>query len=204
MSRIGIMGGTFNPIHIGHLMLAEQALESAHLDQIWMIPTGCSYLKTKEGITVLPGTERYDMVQRAIADNDRFRCLDIEIKRPGNSYSYETMEQLHREYPEHLFYFICGADCLFTMEQWKCADRLFAACTVLAAVRGDADIADMQEKIDALEKKFGAQIRLLPFRRIEISSSEIRERRRKGLSVRYLVPDAVRVYMEEKGLYQDE
>ena len=95
MSRIGIMGGTFNPIHIGHLMLAEQALESAHLDQIWMIPTGCSYLKTKEGITVLPGTERYDMVQRAIADNDRFRCLDIEIKRPGNSYSYETMEQLH-------------------------------------------------------------------------------------------------------------
>lgn len=103
MSRIGIMGGTFNPIHIGHLMLAEQALESAHLDQIWMIPTGCSYLKTKEGITVLPGTERYDMVQRAIADNDRFRCLDIEIKRPGDSYSYETMEQLHREYPEHLF-----------------------------------------------------------------------------------------------------
>lgn len=103
MSRIGIMGGTFNPIHIGHLMLAEQALESAHLDQVWMIPTGCSYLKTKEGITILPGTERYDMVQLAIADNDRFRCLDIEIKRPGNSYSYETMEQLHREYPEHLF-----------------------------------------------------------------------------------------------------
>ena len=105
MSRIGIMGGTFNPIHIGHLMLAEQALESAHLDQIWMIPTGCSYLKTKEGITVLPGTERYDMVQRAIADNDRFRCLDIEIKRPGNSYSYETMEQLHREYPRD---YSCG------------------------------------------------------------------------------------------------
>lgn len=103
MSRIGIMGGTFNPIHIGHLMLAEQALESAHLDQVWMIPTGCSYLKTKEGITILPGTERYDMVQLAIADNDRFRCLDIEIKRPGNSYSYETMELLHREYPEHLF-----------------------------------------------------------------------------------------------------
>lgn len=204
MSRIGIMGGTFNPIHIGHLMLAEQALESAHLDQIWMIPTGCSYLKTKEGITVLPGTERYDMVQRAIADNDRFRCLDMEIRRPGNSYSYETMEQLQKEYPEDRFFFICGADCLYTIEYWKCADRLLAACTVLAAVRGDADIADMQEKIDALEKKFGAQISLLPFRRIEISSSEIRERRRKGLSVRYLVPDAVRVYMEEKGLYQDE
>ena len=194
MSRIGIMGGTFNPIHIGHLMLAEQALESAHLDQIWMIPTGCSYLKTKEGITVLPGIERYDMVQRAIADNDRFRCLDIEIKRPGDSYSYETMEQLHREYP----------DCLFTMEQWKCADRLFAACEIIAAVRGDADMKGMQEKISQLEEHFSAKIQLLSFRRIEISSSEIRARRSEGLSVRYLVPEAVREYMEEKGLYLDE
>ena len=192
MSRIGIMGGTFNPIHIGHLMLAEQALESAHLDQIWMIPTGCSYLKTKEGITVLPGIERYDMVQRAIADNDRFRCLDIEIKRPGDSYSYETMEQLHREYPEHLFYFICGADCLF------------AACEIIAAVRGDADMKGMQEKISQLEEHFSAKIQLLSFRRIEMSSSEIRARRSEGLSVRYLVPEAVREYMEEKGLYLDE
>ena len=190
MSRIGIMGGTFNPIHTGHLLLAEHVLEMVGLDQVWLIPTGCSYLKRKEGITVLSAEDRYRMVNLAIADNDRFRCLD--------------MEQLQKEYPEDRFFFICGADCLYTIEYWKCADRLFAACTVLAAVRGDADIADMQEKIDALEKKFGAQIRLLPFRRIEISSSEIRERRRKGLSVRYLVPDAVRVYMEEKGLYQDE
>ena len=184
--------------------MAEHVLEMVGLDQVWLIPTGCSYLKRKEGITVLSAEDRYRMVNLAIADNDRFRCLDMEIRRPGNSYSYETMEQLQKEYPEDRFFFICGADCLYTIEYWKCVNRLFAACTVLAAVRGDADIADMQEKIDALEKKFGAQIRLLPFRRIEISSSEIRERRRKGLSVRYLVPDAVRVYMEEKGLYQDE
>lgn len=123
---------------------------------------------------------------------------------PGKFLQLRDHGTAAKEYPEDRFFFICGADCLYTIEYWKCADRLFAACTVLAAVRGDADIADMQEKIDALEKKFGAQIRLLPFRRIEISSSEIRERRRKGLSVRYLVPDAVRVYMEEKGLYQDE
>lgn len=204
MSRIGIMGGTFNPIHTGHLLLAEHALETAKLDQIWLIPTGCSYLKRKEGIAVLSAEDRYRMASLAIVDNESFRCLDIEIRRPGNSYSYETMEQLQREYPEDQFFFICGADCLYTIEEWKCADRLFAACTVLAAVRGDADIAGMQEKITALETRFGARIRLLPFRRIEISSSEIRERRQKGLSVRYLVPEAVRVYMEEKGLYQDE
>ncbi len=204
MSRIGIMGGTFNPIHTGHLLLAEQAMESAQLDQIWMIPTGCSYLKRKEGIAILPGTERYEMVQRAIADNDKFRCLDIEIRRPGDSYSYETMEQLQREYPENSFFFICGADCLFTMEHWKCADRLLAACEILAAVRGDVDVEGMREKIRELEEKFSARIQLLSFRRIEISSSEIRDRRRDGLSVRYLVPEAVREYMEEKGLYRDE
>lgn len=204
MSRIGIMGGTFNPIHTGHLLLAEHALEMVGLDQVWLIPTGCSYLKRKEGITVLSAEDRYRMVNLAIADNDRFRCLDMEIRRPGNSYSYETMEQLHREYPEHLFYFICGADCLFTMEQWKCAGRLFAACEIIAAVRGDADMKGMQEKISQLEEHFSAKIQLLSFRRIEISSSEIRARRSEGLSVRYLVPETVREYMEEKGLYLDE
>lgn len=204
MSRIGIMGGTFNPIHTGHLLLAEHAMETAGLDEVWIVPTGCSYLKRKEGIDILPGTERYGMVKRAIADNDRFRCLDMEIRRPGDSYSYETMEQLNREYPENQFFFICGADCLYTIEYWKCVDRLFTACGILAAVRGDADIESMQKKITELEERFGAQIRLLPFRRIEISSSEIRQRRREGLSVRYLVPEAVRKYMEEKGLYRDE
>lgn len=134
MSRIGIMGGTFNPIHTGHLLLAEHVLEMVGLDQVWLIPTGCSYLKRKEGITVLSAEDRYRMVNLAIADNDRFRCLDMEIRRPGNSYSYETMEQLQKEYPEDRFFFICGADCLYTIEYWKCADRLFAACTVLAAV----------------------------------------------------------------------
>lgn len=204
MSRIGIMGGTFNPIHTGHLLLAEHALESAGLDEIWMVPTGCSYLKRKEGITMLSAEDRYRMVCLAIADNERFRCLDMEIRRPGDSYSYETMEQLNREYPANEFFFICGADCLYTMEHWKCADRLFAACRILAAVRGEADIEGMQEKITELEERFQAQIRLLPFRRIEISSSEIRQRRKEGLSVRYLVPEAVRKYMEEKGLYRDE
>ena len=204
MSRIGIMGGTFNPIHTGHLLLAEYALEAAGLDQIWMIPTGCSYLKRKEGITVLDAKERYEMVQRAISDNDRFRCLDLEIRRPGDSYSYETMEQLQKEYPGNEFFFICGADCLFTMEYWRCVDRLFAACTILAAVRGDAQLAGMEAKVQELEKRFAASIQLLSFPRIEISSSEIRKRRREGLSVRYLVPEPVREYMEEKGLYQDE
>ena len=204
MSRIGIMGGTFNPIHTGHLMLAEYALDAAGLDQVWFVPTGCSYLKRKDGIEILAAEDRYRMVCLAIEGNDRFRCLDMEMKRAGNSYSYETMEQLQREHPADQFFFICGADCLFTMEYWKCADRLFAACDILAAVRGDADTDSMKQKIRELEECYHAGIRLLPFRRIEISSSEIRSRRCEGLSVRYLVPEAVRQYMEEKRLYLDE
>ena len=204
MGRIGIMGGTFNPIHTGHLMLAEYALDVAGLDQVWFIPTGCSYLKRKDGIEVLPAEDRYRMVSLAIADNERFRCLDMEMKREGNSYSYEPMEQLQREHPSDQFLFICGADCLFAIEYWKCVDRLFAVCEILAAVRGDADVESMQQKIKELEERFSAKISLLPFRRIEISSSEIRSRRNKGLSVRYLVPEAVRKYMEEKRLYLDE
>lgn len=198
------MGGTFNPIHTGHLMLAEYALDATGLDQVWFIPTGCSYLKRKDGIEILPAEDRYRMVSLAIADNDRFRCLDVEMKREGNSYSYETMEQLQREHPDDQFFFICGADCLFTIEYWKCVERLFTTCEILAAVRGDEDIVRMQQKIRELEERFSARIRLLPFRRIEISSSEIRSRRCEGLSVRYLVPEAVRKYMEEKRLYLDE
>ena len=198
------MGGTFNPIHIGHLMLAEYTLDATGLDQVWFVPTGCSYLKRKDGIEILPAEDRYRMVSLAIADNDRFRCLDVEMKREGNSYSYETMEQLQREHPDDQFFFICGADCLFTIEYWKCVERLFAACEILAAVRGDEDIVRMQQKIRKLAERFSARIRLLPFRRIEISSSEIRSRRCEGLSVRYLVPEAVWKYMEEKRLYLDE
>ncbi len=198
------MGGTFNPIHIGHLMLAEYTLDATGLDQVWFVPTGCSYLKRKDGIEILPAEDRYRMVSLAIADNDRFRCLDVEMKREGNSYSYETMEQLQREHPDDQFFFICGADCLFTIEYWKCVERLFATCEILAAVRGDEDIVRMQQKIRELAERFSARICLLPFRRIEISSSEIRSRRCEGLSVRYLVPEAVWKYMEEKRLYLDE
>ena len=92
MSRIGIMGGTFNTIHTGQLLLAEHVLEMVGLDQVWLIPTGCSYLKRKEVITVLSGEDRYRMVNLAIWDIDRFRCLDMEIRRPSAFPSVLTKE----------------------------------------------------------------------------------------------------------------
>ena len=201
--KIGIMGGTFNPVHMGHLLLAEAALDNASLDQVWLIPTGCSYLKQDEELP-LPAGERYHMVELAIAGNNRFRCLDMEVNRPGNTYTYETLELLREQHPEHEYYFICGADCLFALDTWKYPERLCAACTILAAVRDEADSGEMQAQADRLTEKYHAKIQLLPFRRMDLSSSEIRALVSRGKSIRYLVPEAVRTYIEEKGVYRNE
>lgn len=201
MRKIGIMGGTFNPIHMGHLMLAEDVRDAFSLDEIWLIPTGCSYMKAEA--SVLSPKERYHMTSLATSDNEKFRCLDIEIKREGYTYTYETLEELRREYPEAAFFFLTGADCLFTIENWKEPERIFANCHMIASVRGDASLTEMEAKRDELAKKYHAQITLFSFRNLEISSTDIRERVRQGKSIRYLVPDKVRSYIEEKGFYKE-
>lgn len=202
MRKIGIMGGTFNPIHVGHLLLAEWAKDTIELDEVWVIPTGCSYMK--ENLNIAAPVDRFQMACLAVEGNEAFRCNDIEIARHGYTYSYETLEILREQYPDYHFYFIFGADCLFTIEKWKYPERIFANCTVIASVRGDSPIQAMQQKISELKEKYGADIILLPFLQLEISSTEIRERVRKGQSIRYLVPDNVIAYIEEKGLYRNE
>lgn len=201
MRKIGIMGGTFDPIHTGHLMLAEWALDAAGLDQVWFIPTGQSYMKADR--KVLPGGERLHMAKLATEENDRLKCLDMEIARDGYTYSYETVEQLKKLYPEDVFYFIEGADCLFSMENWKCPERLFANCIILAAMRGDSSFQELESKRAELLDKFGGEIQLMPFPRISISSTEIRNRLAEGKSIRYMVPDRVLQYIQEKGLYHE-
>ena len=202
MRRIGIMGGTFNPIHLGHLMLAEWASDAADLDEVWVIPTGVSYMKDQREIA--PAADRLHMARLAVMGNERFKCLDVEARRRERSYSYETLEYLHGQYPEDVFFFILGADCLFSIENWKEPDRIFRCCTVIAAVRDDVPLSEMEDKKHALELKFHGEIILLPFMRMSLSSTEIRQRIRTGLSVRYLVPDSVLSYIEEKGLYREE
>ena len=196
------MGGSFNPVHIGHLMLSEWARSEAGLDEVWLIPAGMPYMKASGQL--LPGRGRLHMMELAIAENTGLRCLDIEISRAGDTYSYETLEQLNRDYPECEFFFILGADCLFAMENWRHPERLFASCTVIAASRGDIPMDRLQEKRVDLEHRYGGKIELLPFLNLSISSTIIRERIRKGFSVRYMVPDKVLEYMEEKGFYREK
>lgn len=198
--RIGIMGGTFNPVHMGHLLLAEWVKGEAGLDEIWLIPNGVSYMK--EAQEVAPAEDRLRMTELAIKRNRYFKCLDLEVKRSGYTYSYETMEELTRAYPGDTFYFILGADCLFTLETWKHPERIFQCCKLIAAVRDDASPEAMEEKKAELEQRFGGEILLLPFVRMSLSSTEIRKRIRQGKSVRYMVPDSVLTYIEGKRLYK--
>lgn len=186
MAKIGIMGGTFNPIHIGHLILAQTAMEEMHLDEIWMIPTGCSYMKNNQEI--LDAKTRLKLVELAIKGNTSFKCVDIEVNRKGNSYTYETLDYLKKQFPENHFYFICGADCLFTIEKWKKPEHIFQNCTLLVAVRNNASDLEMEEKIVELRKMYQADIVRLPFLNLDISSTMIRKKIQSKQSVRYFLP----------------
>lgn len=202
MAKIGLMGGTFNPIHTAHLMLAEFALDYAGLDEVWILPTGCSYMK--KDARIVSGEDQLKMVELAILGNERLQSCDVEVFREGYTYTYETLENLNAQYPEHQFYFIFGADCLYTIESWKAPERIFQGCHILAAVRDDAAVSDMEQKIAQLKQLYQANISLLPFMQLGISSTMVRKRVQEEKSIRYLVPEAVREYIEEKGFYKDE
>ncbi|MBR2949710.1 MAG: nicotinate-nucleotide adenylyltransferase [Lachnospiraceae bacterium] len=201
MKHIGILGGTFNPIHNGHLILAETARAQFNLDEIWFIPSGCSYMKDTSKI--LPGNVRMEMTRLAIRENPHFKVSDVELKREGNTYTCETLSQLHEMYPDTCFYFIVGADTLYNMENWKNPEQIFSQAVILAAVRDDADMQDLQKQAAYLQQKSGGDIRFLHSLQIGISSTLIRENCKNGISNRYLIPESVRTLLETRGYYKE-
>ena len=145
MRRIGLFGGTFNPIHNGHLALAQNAYEQCNLDEVWFIPSGISYMK--KGQDIPSGMVRYKMVQEAIQGTEHFQVSDIEISRAGNSYTYETLVKLHSLFPEDVFYFIIGDDTLFTMETWYKPEEIFRLSNIIVTSR-DVDQSEIRTKIN--------------------------------------------------------
>ena len=195
------MGGTFNPIHIGHLIIAERAREQFDLEEVLFMPCGMPYMKDTSEL--LPSDIRAEMVSLAIKDNPFFTLSTIEIEKKGSTYTYETLEQLRGSNPDTEYYFILGADSLWTISDWKEPEKIFANCHILAAVRDDKSAQDMKKRINFLKNKFDARISLLKTGLIEISSSSIRDSVKKETSIRYLVPKNVYEYIVEYKLYKN-
>lgn len=201
--KIGIMGGTFDPIHIGHLLLGQFAYEDFGLDEIWFLPNGNPpHKQTEEGKKALHN--RIEMVRLAIQEKPYFKLCLHEAKETEHSYTYRTMQELNDLYPEHKFYFILGADSLFEIETWKYFREIFPTCTILAAMRDDKNVEAMLKQMSYLKERYGACIELLRAPLLEISSTSIRNRAFRSLSVYYLVPDTVAKYIQDNHLYQDE
>ena len=201
--RIGILGGTIDPIHIGHLIIAEQARDQYQLDRVLLIPSGHSYFKDNRSKKVQPAQVRLEMTKIAAGSYKPFEVSDIEVNRPGNTYSFETLEELKTQNPESELFFIVGADTICSMRTWREPQRIFDVCTVLAAMREDqVDPEEFKKETEALERDFGARIYPVSIPNIGISSTQIRERAAFGKSVHYLVPDALESYIIETGIYK--
>ena len=203
--KIGIMGGTFNPIHYAHLLLAENAREQFGLDRIIFIPSGQPYMKVqKEDENVPSGELRYQMVKMAIQENPYFTCSRIEIDRPGKTYTVDTLHELQKMYPGDELFFIMGADSLLSMESWYQFEDIFQMAAILVAVRDDTDEKKLTDVITRMKSKYLADIRMVMTGRMDISSTMIREKIKTGKSVRYLLPEDCVEYICLKNLYSQQ
>lgn len=197
--KIGIMGGTFDPIHYGHLLIAQSAADEFQLEQVVFIPTGRT--PHKADIEVTDGEQRCIMVQKAIADNRNFHLSKLEIKNEEISYTYRTLEKLTREYNDTHFYFIMGEDSLMDFESWRLPDKICELATILVALRDDTDGVRLFDQLELIKEKYQADIYPLHSPNYSVSSRDIRERLRNGQSIRYLVPESVGAYIARENLY---
>ena len=197
--KIGIMGGTFDPIHLGHLATAEAVRELFTLDEILFIPAARP--PHKLGRQVTDERHRLTMTQLATRSNKFFRVSDMELRRTGLSYTLDTMNELHKTFGNSTeLFFIIGADSLADLSKWHAARELVEKCHFIATTRQGVDI-----DFSAVESYFGAAAREHIHRvttpGLEISSTDLREKIRLGRSIKYLVPEAVEKYIAEEGLY---
>jgi len=199
--KVGILGGTFDPIHLGHLIIAEEARVRLGLEEVLFIPTGQPWMKGGQPIS--PSQHRMNMVRLAVASNPFFKVCSMEMERPGPSYTVETLEELRRHRgPGHEFFFILGLDSLKEFHRWKDPAGILERCTLVALRRPGYEkvaLAHLEEvRPDAL-----ARVVFLDAPLIEISGTEIRRRVASGVSIRYWVPREVEEYIYHNGLYRN-
>ena len=198
-TKIGILGGTFNPIHIGHLLLAQNSLEFCDLSKVLIMPSGCSYLKDQS--LILPKKDRINMVKLAIEDNPLFELSTIETDREGDTYTFETLLQLTDENPNNIYYFIIGADTLFSIETWKNPQIIFDNAKIIVAPRDVDGIDELNIQAKKLQSQFNVDIIILDTPCFNISSTQIRNNLKQGKSLKYYIPDRVLEYINNNNLY---
>jgi nicotinate-nucleotide adenylyltransferase len=192
---IGLFGGTFDPIHLAHLRLAEEAREEFRLERVLFLPAAIP--PHKAGWKISPYQDRYEMTRLAIQGNPAFEVSDLEIERPGASYSVDTVKRMKERFPDLAF--LMGADQLLEIHTWKDPRELFDLCRVIVFDRPGFDLANLEQ--------MGPEVRALNYLKARtglypVSSSDIRGRVRAGKSVRYLVPEAVHEYLRSHRLYE--
>jgi nicotinate-nucleotide adenylyltransferase len=195
--RLGVMGGTFDPIHHGHLVTAEMALWQFELDEVVFVPTGQPWMKADEQVS--EAEHRYLMTVIATSSNPSFSVSRIEIERQGPTYTVETLQQLRREAEEPIdLFFITGADAMLEILHWKDPGDVLAEAHFIAATRPGYDLARFQEEAPTSHPK----VSVMDIPALAISSTDIRRRVRQGEPIRYLVPEGVQTYIQKARLYR--
>jgi len=195
--KIGLMGGTFDPVHYGHLMLAEQAWETLKLDKVLFVTAADP--PHKNGIEITPVRHRHQMACLAVLNNDHFECSALEIERPGPSYTIDTLRQIKGIYgPDCCVYLLVGADEAAAMMTWRDPYAIAELATIVVANRPGHSVRDV---LKTLPEDFARNVVPLEMPGVDISSTDMRERARSGRTIRYLAPDAVVGYISEEKIY---
>lgn len=200
--RVGIFGGTFDPVHIGHLNVAEQCREQGGLDQVWFVPAPRPPQKLDRVIT--PFGQRVEMIALAIAGHAAFHINEIEKDRPGPSYTVDTLEELTQRYPGHELSLLAGSDCLPDLPKWRSPVRILELVNLLVTARTGWPVMSAEEVRASLSMAVDAPVRIqqIEVPLIDLSSTDLRHRAAAGRSLRYLVPRAVECYIHDKKLYR--
>jgi nicotinate-nucleotide adenylyltransferase len=200
--KIAVMGGTFDPIHNGHLIVAEYVRTSLKLDKVIFIPSGVHPFKNNKNIT--EGKKRLDILSLAIKSNEYFDISTMEINREGITYTIDSIKELKEIYKEDEVYFIIGSDIIFEIEKWKDFEELIELCKFILLDRPGKNEDKIENRIEELKKLYGLEFVRVEAPLIEISSTEIRERVKEDLSIKYLVPEIVEDYIYKHKLYSGE
>ena len=198
--RLGIFGGTFDPVHYGHLLLADQCLEQCRLEQVWFLPAGVPPHKLER--TVASGKARVEMLELALAGHDRIRIDRRELDRADPCYTVETLAALRAEDPSRDLFFLLGADSLVDFPTWREPRRIVELARLAVVNRGGAPFPELELLRPVLGNGLASRIDLVTIPGMDISSSDIRRRISQGKSIRYMTPRAVECYIETHGLYQ--